>query len=123
MLADEVNGDVGLLQATLHDRDQLAGDQRQRLFGDDVVPQFDQLAPQLVALRFEVRGRGGQKDGLRMRGFSHRRASGVAQVLEHLGDIVGDVIHPLVEALSAVSPNASSNSRNRPDCGSRSKNS
>ena len=68
VFADEVNRDVGLLQATLHDRHQLAGDQRQRLLGDDGVPQLDQLAPQLVALRFEVRGRGGQEDGLGIRG-------------------------------------------------------
>ena len=68
VFADEVNRDVGLLQATLHDRHQLAGHQRQRLLGDDRVPQLDQLAPQLVALRFEVRSRGGQKDRLRICG-------------------------------------------------------
>src|SRR5262245_57276437 len=66
--------------------------------GDDGVPQFEQFAPQLVTLRLEVRRRDSQKDGLWIRGSLLTRV-GVAQVLEDLGDIVGNVIDPLVEAL------------------------
>ena len=77
MLADEVNGQVGLLEAALDDGHQLAGDQRERLLGEDRVSQLDQLAAQLVALRFEVRGRGGQEDGLGIRGPLAARGPGL----------------------------------------------
>src|SRR5262245_22769095 len=99
MLADEVNSDVGLLQATLHHCHQFAGDEWQRLLGNDRVAQFDQLAPQLVTLRFEVGSRGRQEDGFRVCGSLDVGVGGVAKVLENLRDIVGDVVYPFMKAL------------------------
>ena len=99
MFADEVNGDVGLAQATLDRRHQFTGDEGQRLPRDDRMPQLDQLPPQLVPLRFEVRRRGGQEDGLRVRRPPVTLVSGVPQIFEHLGDVVSDVVHPLVKSL------------------------
>ncbi len=54
---------------------------------------------QLVALRFEVRSCDSQKDNLWIGGSLPTRVGRVAEVLEDLGDFVGDVINPLVKAL------------------------
>jgi hypothetical protein len=99
MFADEVDGDIGLLQAALDDRHQLAGHEGQRLLGQDFVPQLGQLATQLIALRLQVGGGGGQKDGLGIRGPLVVGWRTFAQVFEHLRNIVGDVVHSFVEAL------------------------
>jgi hypothetical protein len=61
VLIHEVDGHVRPFEAGVDDRDDLAGDEWKRLPGQDLMPEFDQFAPQLVSLRLEVRCGCGQE--------------------------------------------------------------
>src|SRR4051812_37855305 len=99
MFPDEMDRDIGLLEAPLNHGHELAGDQRERLARDDVVSQLGQLAAQLVALRLKVGGGGGEENRLGVGGSIHRGVDRVAEVLEHLRNVVCDVVDALVKAL------------------------
>ena len=105
MFADEVNGDVGLLggNSATAATSSLAT-QRQRLPRDTECPSS-------ISSRRNWSRWGSRSDVVAARktvfGFAVRPSpvvGGVAQVFEHLGDVVGDVVHALVEALQRDVP-------------------